>query len=221
MAFYDLIIIGSGPAGLAAAVYGSSEGLHTLVIEREAPGGQAGTSSNIENYLGFLSGLTGANLARRAVAQAIKFGTEILNPQEVVAIRVDGTYRIAKLADGTEIRSHVMLIACGVTYRKLTDVKGIDNLTGAGVYYGASLVEALQYKGQDVFIVGGANSAGQAAIHFSKYAKTVTLVVRANSLNEKMSQYLVLQINETNNIRVLLNSIVSEVRGDNRLEASP
>jgi thioredoxin reductase (NADPH) len=218
MAFYDLIIIGSGPAGLAAAVYGSSEGLHTVVIEREAPGGQAGTSSNIENYLGFPSGLTGANLARRAVAQAIKFGTEILDPQEVVAIRVDGPYRIAKLADGTEIRSHVMLIACGVTYRKLTDVKGIDKLTGAGVYYGASLVEALQYKGQDVFIVGGANSAGQAAIHFSKYVKTVTLVVRANSLNERTSQYLVHQINETNNIRVLLNSIVSEVRGENKLE---
>jgi thioredoxin reductase (NADPH) len=146
MPFYDLIIIGGAPAGLAAAVYGASEGLHTLLIERQAPGGQAGTSSNIENYLGFPSGLTGGNLARRAVAQAIRFGTEILNPQEVAGIRVDDPYRIAKLRDGTELSCHTMLIASGVTYRRLTDVKGIDKLTGAGVYYGASIVEALHYK---------------------------------------------------------------------------
>lgn len=219
MAFYDLIIIGGGPAGLAAGVYGASEGLHTLLIERQAPGGQAGTSSNIENYLGFPSGLTGGNLARRAVAQAIKFGAEILNPQEVVGIRANGPYRIAKLGDGTEISCHAMLIACGVSYRRLDDVKGIDKLTGAGVYYGASYVEALDYNGQDVFMVGGANSAGQAAIHFSKYAKKVTLLVRSDSLNKKMSQYLIHQINETDNISVWLNSIVTEVRGENKLES--
>src|ERR671910_1473635 len=219
MPFYDLIIIGGGPAGLAAAVYGASEGLGTLLIERQAPGGQAGMSSNIENYLGFPSGLTGSNLARRAVAQAIRFGAEILTPQEAVAIRVDGPYRIVKLRDGTEISSHVLIIACGVSYRNLDGVKGIEKLTGAGVYYGASMVDALSYKGEDVFIVGGANSAGQAAIHFSKYAKTVTLLVRGDSLNKSMSQYLVHQINETPNIHILLNSKVTEVHGENRLES--
>ena len=218
MAFYDLLIVGGGPAGLAGAVYGASEGLHTLVVERQAPGGQAGTSSNIENYLGFPSGLTGSSLARRAVAQAVRFGAEILDPQEVVSIRVDGQYRIAKLGDGTEIRCHALLIACGVAYRKLDDVKGIDKLDGAGVYYGASMAEALHYRGQDVYIVGGANSAGQAAIYFSKYAKQVTLLVRAASLAEKMSQYLIHQINETDKIRVWLNSVVTEVYGEKRLE---
>src|SRR5687768_10558222 len=197
MPFYDLIIIGGGPAGLAAAVYGASEGLGTLLIERQAPGGQAGMSSNIENYLGFPSGLSGSNLARRAVAQAIKFGAEILTPQEVVSIHVDGPYRIVKVKDGTEIRSHVLIIACGVSYRNLDGVKGIEKLTGAGVYYGASMADALSYRGEDVFMVGGANSAGQAAIHFSKYAKTVTLLVRGDSLNKSMSSYLVHQINET------------------------
>lgn len=218
MPFYDIIIIGGGPAGLAAAVYGASEGLSTLLIERQAPGGQAGMSSNIENYLGFPSGLTGSNLARRAVAQAIRFGTEILTPQEVVAIRVDGPYRIVKVKDGTEISCHAMIIACGVSYRNLKDVNGIDKLTGAGVYYGASMVDALSCKGEDVFMVGGGNSAGQAAIHFSKYAKTVTLVVRGDSLNKSMSRYLIHQINETPNIHVSLNSKVTEVRGENRLE---
>ena len=218
MPFYDLIIIGGGPAGLAAAVYGASEGLSTLLIERQAPGGQAGMSSNIENYLGFPSGLSGSNLARRAVAQAIRFGAEILTPQEVVGLRVDGPYRIVKLKDGTEISSHVLIIACGVSYRSLEGVKGIEKLTGAGIYYGASMVDALSYKGEDIFMVGGANSAGQAAIHFSKYAKTVTLLVRGDSLNKSMSRYLIYQINETPNIRVLLNSKVTEVHGENRLE---
>ena len=218
MPFYDLIIIGGGPAGLAAAVYGASEGLSTLLIERQAPGGQAGMSSNIENYLGFPSGLSGSNLARRAVAQAIRFGAEILTPQEVVGLRVDGPYRIVKLKDGTEISSHVLIIACGVSYRSLEGVKGIEKLTGAGIYYGASMVDALSYKGEDIFMVGGANSAGQAAIHFSKYAKTVTLLVRGDSLNKSMSRYLIHQINETPNIRVLLNSKVTEVHGENRLE---
>jgi thioredoxin reductase (NADPH) len=219
MAFYDLIIIGGGPSGLAAAVYGASEGLHTLVIEKQAPGGQAGASSDIENYLGFPSGLSGASLARRAVAQALRFGAEILDPQEVASIRSDGQYRIAKLGDGTEIRCHTMVIASGVTYRRLEDVEGIDKLTGAGVYYGASMAEALDYQGQDVYIVGGANSAGQAAIHFSKYAKHVTLLVRDNSLSKKMSQYLIHQINETDNINVWLDSAITEVKGENKLEA--
>ena len=219
MPFYDLIIIGGGPAGLAAAVYGASEGLSTLLIERQAPGGQAGMSTNIENYLGFPSGLTGSNLARRAVAQAIKFGAEILTPQEVVGIRVDGPYRIVKVKDGTEISCHALIIACGVSYRHLDGVKGLEKLTGAGVYYGASMVDALSCKDEDVFMVGGANSAGQAAIHFSKYAKTVTLLVRGDSLNKSMSQYLIHQINETPNIRVLLNSKVTEVHGENRLES--
>src|SRR5215211_2324487 len=218
MPFYDLIIIGGGPAGLAAAVYGASEGLSTLLIERQAPGGQAGMSSNIENYLGFPSGLTGSNLARRAVAQAIRFGAEILTPQEAVGIRVDGPYRIVKLRDGTEISCHVVIIACGVSYRNLDGVKGIEKLTGAGVYYGASMVDALSVKGEDVFMVGGANSAGQAAIHFAKYAKTVTLLVRGDTLNKSMSRYLIYQINETPNIRILLNSKVKEVHGENRLE---
>jgi thioredoxin reductase (NADPH) len=218
MPFYDLIIIGGGPAGLAAAVYGASEGLSTLLIERQAPGGQAGMSHNIENYLGFPSGLSGSNLARRAAAQAARFGAEILAPQEVVSLRVDGPYRIVKLNDGTEISCHALLIACGVSYRELKDVKGIDKMTGYGVYYGASMVEALSCKGEDVFMVGGANSAGQAAIHFSKYAKTVTLVVRGDSLSKSMSHYLIHQIDETANIHVLLNSKVTEVRGENKLE---
>ena len=219
MPFYDLIIIGGGPAGLAAAVYGASEGLSTLLIERQAPGGQAGMSSNIENYLGFPTGLTGSNLARRAVAQAIRFGAEILTPQEVVGIRIADPYRIVKVKDGTEISCHALIIACGVSYRNLDGVKGMEKLTGAGVYYGASMVDALSCKGEDVFMVGGANSAGQAAIHFSKYAKTVTLLVRGDSLNKSMSSYLVHQINETPNIRIVLNSKVTEVHGENRLES--
>ncbi|MFZ0556344.1 MAG: FAD-dependent oxidoreductase [Nitrososphaeraceae archaeon] len=218
MPFYDLIIIGAGPAGLAAAVYGASEGLSTLLIERHAPGGQAAMSSNIENYLGFPSGLTGSNLARRAVVQAIRFGVEILTPQEVIGIRIDGPYRIVHLKDGKEISCHALLIACGVSYRKLEDIKGIDKLTGAGVYYGTSMVEALASQDEDVYMIGGANSAGQAAIHFSRYAKTVTLVVRGDSLTKSMSHYLVNQINRISNIKVLLNSKVVEVQGENRLQ---
>ena len=217
MPFYDLIIVGAGPSGLAAAVYGASEGLHTLLIEREAPGGQAGMSSNIENYLGFPTGLTGANLARRAVAQAARFGAEILTPQEATGIRVDWPYRFVKLNDGTEISCHTLLISTGVSYRKL-DVPGIERLTGAGVYYGAAMTQALSCRDEDVYMVGGANSAGQAAIYFSKYAKEVTMLVRGDSLAKSMSQYLVDQINNTGNIRVWLNSSVVEVKGENRLE---
>lgn len=219
MPFYDLIIIGAGPSGLAAAVYGASEGLSTLLIERQAPGGQATLSSNIENYLGFPSGLTGSNLARRAVAQAIRFGVEILTPQEVTGVRIDGPYRIVQLSDGKEISCHALLIASGVSYRKLKDIKGIDRFTGAGVYYGASMSEALSSQGEDVYMVGGANSAGQAAVHFSKYAKRVTLLVRADSLTKSMSQYLVNQIKMISNVIVQLNSKIVQVDGENRLQS--
>jgi len=215
--FYDVVIVGGGPAGLAAAVYGASEGLRTLMIEREAPGGQAGTSSRIENYLGFPAGLSGWDLARRAVAQAERFGAEILAPQEVASLRAEDPYRIVKLVDGTEISCHTMMIATGVSYRKL-DVPGVEALTGAGVYYGAAQSEAVYYKGEDIYIVGGANSAGQAAMYFSRYAKSVTMLVRGDSLAKGMSQYLVAQIEATPNIRVLLNSSVKEVHGSDRLE---
>src|ERR1700758_3021026 len=170
--FYDLAIIGGGPAGLAAAVYGASEGLKTVMIEREAPGGQAGMSSRIENYLGFPSGLSGADLARRAVAQAKRFGVEIVSPQEATEIRVDGPYRHVKLADGSEISCHALLLAMGVQWRTL-DIPGIDRLQGAGVYYGGGTSEAISCKGETVYVIGGANSAGQAAMYFSKYAAKV------------------------------------------------
>jgi thioredoxin reductase (NADPH) len=218
MPFYDLIIVGAGPAGLAAAVYGASEGLHTLLVEKEAPGGQAGMSSNIENYLGFPTGLTGANLARRAVTQAARFGAEILTPQEAIGIRVDGPYRFVKLNDGTEISCHTLLIATGVSYRKL-DVPGIERLTGAGVYYGAAMTQALSCRDEDVYMIGGANSAGQAAIYFSKYARRVTMLVRGDSLSKGMSQYLADQIVKTENIKVWLHSSVVEVKGEKKLES--
>src|SRR5712675_2896463 len=174
--FYDLAIIGGGPAGLAAAVYGASEGLHTVMIEREAPGGQAGMSSRIENYLGFPAGLSGGDLARRAVTQARKFGVEILAPQEVTKLRVDGASKFVTLLDGTEIGAKALVIATGVSYRKLA-VPGMERVQGAGVYYGAAMTEAATCKGEDVYIVGGANSAGQAAMFFSKYARRVVMLV--------------------------------------------
>ena len=215
--FYDLIIVGGGPAGLAAAVYGASEGLNTVMIEREAPGGQAGTSSRIENYLGFPNGLTGADLARRAVTQARRFGVEIL-AQEVTGLRVQDQYRIVTLADGGQISAHALIIATGVSYRKL-DVPGLDRLTGAGVYYGAAMTEAMACQGDDVYIVGGANSAGQAAMYFSKYAHCVTILVRGDSLEKGMSQYLVDEIKDTPNIRVRLRTQVVEAQGETQLEA--
>src|ERR1700683_480024 len=178
--FYDLAIIGGGPAGLAAAVYGASEGLHTVIVEREAPGGQAGMSSRIENYLGFPTGLSGGDLARRAVAQALRFGVEILAPQEAVAARTEGPYRILKLTDGSEISCHALMIATGVQWRKL-DAPGIDRLQGAGVYYGGGATEALACKNETVYVVGGANSAGQAAMNFAKYAQKVFILVRGES----------------------------------------
>ncbi|HEX5322809.1 MAG TPA: FAD-dependent oxidoreductase [Capsulimonadaceae bacterium] len=215
--FYDLIIVGGGPAGLAAAVYGASEGLCTLMLDRIAPGGQAATSSRIENYLGFPAGLSGADLARRAVAQARRFGVEILSPQEVESVEVRDQYRIVKMADGKEVSCHALLIASGVSYRKL-DVPGIEPLTGVGVYYGAAMTEAIACKDEDVYIVGGANSAGQAAIYFSRYARQVVMIVRADSLEKSMSQYLIDEIRQTSNISVELNTSVVGVQGGDRLE---
>lgn len=216
--FYDLVIVGGGPAGLAAAVYGASEGLSTVMIEREAPGGQAGSSSRIENYLGFPVGLSGADLARRAVTQAKRFGVEILTPQEVTGVRVEDPYRIVKLVDGSEISCHALLVATGVAWRKL-DVPGIEKLTGAGVYYGAAQTEALACSGEEVYIIGGANSAGQAAMYFSKYARKVTMLVRAESLTKSMSQYLIEQIEATDNVTLQVRSSVVEVKGETSLEA--
>ena len=216
--FYDLIIVGAGPAGLGAAVYGASEGLHTALIEREATGGQAGTSSRIENYLGFPKGISGADLARRATDQARRLGAEILTAVEVEAVRVEGKYRIVTLNDGTELSCHALVITSGVTVRELT-VPGVKELTGAGVYYGAALTEAAFYKGKHVFVVGGANSAGQAAMFFSRYAGQVTMLVRGTSLSKSMSQYLIDQIDANENIDVQVNTIVLEAFGDERLEA--
>jgi thioredoxin reductase (NADPH) len=215
--FYDLAIVGGGPAGLAAAVYGASEGLHTVIIEREAPGGQAGMSSRIENYLGFPAGLSGSDLARRAVVQAQRFGVEILSPQEAVGIRTEGSYRIMKLADGSEISCHALMIASGVQWRRL-EAPGIDRLQGAGVYYGGGATEALSCKGETIYVIGGANSAGQAAINFAKYAERVIMVVRGASLASTMSQYLIDQIKETPNIQVWANAGIVEAHGETRLE---
>ncbi|MBV9502781.1 MAG: FAD-dependent oxidoreductase [Acidobacteriaceae bacterium] len=214
--FYDVAIVGGGPAGLAAAVYGASEGLKTLIVEREAPGGQAALSSRIENYLGFPSGLPGSELANRAVTQARRFGVEIVSPQEASAIRVDGPYRYLKLSDGTELSCHTMVLATGVQWRTL-DVPGIEHLQGAGVYYGAGPTEAISCREEDVYIVGGANSAGQAAMFFSKYARRVIMLVRGPSLAATMSQYLIDQIQKTENIQVEYRSRVTAVGGEDHL----
>jgi thioredoxin reductase (NADPH) len=216
--YFDLIIVGAGPAGLGAAVYGGSEGLRTALIEREATGGQAGTSSRIENYLGFPRGLSGADLARRATAQASRFGVEILTTQEVTKVRVDELYRIAVLEDGSELSCKAMVVASGVTTRTL-DAPGVEKLTGAGIYYGAALTEAAHYRGRHIFVVGGANSAGQGAVFFSRYAKQVTMLVRGSALSRSMSHYLINQIAETPNIEVCVETEVVEAHGDNRLEA--
>ncbi len=215
--FYDLIIVGGGPAGLAAAVYGASEGLTTVLVEREAPGGQAGSSSRIENYLGFPVGLSGADLSRRAVTQARRFGVEILSPQEVSGVRSQDSYRIIKLSDGSEISCHALLIATGVSYRKLT-VPGMEALAGAGVYYGAAMTEAIACSGEDIYIIGGANSVGQAAMHFSKYARRVIMLVRGASLTASMSQYLIDQIETVENIQVCTGCSVVAVHGTDHLE---
>jgi thioredoxin reductase (NADPH) len=215
--FHDLVIIGAGPAGLAAAVYGGSEGLSTVMVEEQAPGGQAGTSSRIENYLGFPSGLSGADLARRGVTQAKRFGVEILTPQTATGLRVEGPYKHVTLADGSEVSAHVLMLSLGVTWRRLP-AEGADPLTGKGVFYGATMTEALGCQGETVYMVGAGNSAGQAALHFADHADGVVMVVRGDSIEEKMSRYLVDRIRETPNIQVLLQHEVRSCVGEDRLE---
>jgi thioredoxin reductase (NADPH) len=214
---YDLIVVGTGPAGLASAVYGASEGLSTLLIEREAPGGQAGTSSSIENYLGFPVGLSGADLARRAVAQARRFGAEILTPMEAVKLETQGGYHMLTLSDGSTVASQALIVATGVSYR-LLDVPGAERLAGAGLFYGAAITEALSVRDHDVFVVGAGNSAGQAALYLSRYASSVTLLVRGHSLAESMSSYLIERIEEIANLAVRTGVSISELHGEQSLE---
>jgi len=214
---YDVVIIGAGPAGLAAGVYGGSEGLNTLLIEKRAPGGQAGTSSRIENYLGFPKGLSGADLTRRAISQATRFGVEFLSPQEVKHISVMENYKNITLVDGTEIHTKSIVIATGVDYRR-HPAKGIEDFTGAGVYYGAATTEAAACKNQDVYIVGGGNSAGQGAMYLSQFARNVYILVRKPDLSSTMSSYLIDQINGTENIHVLGKHQVLEASGSDHLE---
>jgi thioredoxin reductase (NADPH) len=214
---YDVVIIGAGPAGLAAAVYGASEGLKTLLIERKAPGGQAGTSSRIENYLGFPAGLSGADLTRRAISQAKRLGAEFLSPQAVNAITQKDGYKTIILDDGPEIVSRTVVITTGVDYRKL-DVKGVENYTGAGIYYGAATTEAAACKGKEVYVIGGGNSAGQAAVYLSKFAENVYIIIRRDSLSYTMSAYLIQQIANLPNIHVLADTEIIEASGHNCLE---
>ncbi len=213
---YDLIVVGGGPAGLAGAVYGASEGLKTVLVESTVTGGQAGTSSQIENYLGFPSGVTGADLARRATTQAKRFGAEVVVPLAVTSIRVEDPYRILTLSDGSELSCHALLLATGMAVRRL-DVPGIDDFTGAGVFYGAALSEASACRGEHIFVVGGANSAGQATMLFSRYASKVTMIVRRDSLRATMSSYLLDRIEATENVEVLTGAQVVEARGDKSL----
>lgn len=214
---YDVVIIGAGPAGLAAAVYGASEGLETLLIEKRAPGGQAGTSSRIENYLGFPTGLSGSDLARRAITQATRFGTEFLSPQEVVNIEIKDQYKIITLKDGSMVNAKSIVITTGVDYRKL-EAPGIADFTGAGVYYGAATTEAGACKGKNVYVVGGGNSAGQAAMYLSKFAAKVFILIRRDNLKSSMSSYLIDQINNTENIVLQPFSQITEAHGEEKLE---
>lgn len=215
---YDLIVIGAGPAGLAAAVYGASEGLSTVVVEREAVGGQAGMSSRIENYLGFPAGLSGGDLSRRAMVQARRFGATFLLTQEVSGLHDhDGIIGVT-LSDGTELRAQSVVIATGVSYRRL-DAPGVQALTGRGIYYGAAMTETAAVRGEDIFIVGGANSAGQAAMYFSTVAKSVTLLIRGEGLSANMSHYLSARIEQTPNIRIRCHTGIAEATGDSHLES--
>jgi thioredoxin reductase (NADPH) len=215
--FYDLIVIGGGPAGLGAAVYGASEGIRTMLVEREAVGGQAGQSSKIENYLGFPSGIAGGDLARRAATQARRFGAEMLLTSDVASLEVCGSARVVRLADGSQLSAHSALLTTGVAYRRLR-VPGVDDFTGRGVYYGATSTEAQSCWDQDVYIVGGANSAGQAAVFFARKARDVTLVVRGPDLERSMSQYLIQQIEQLPNVRVRTNSEITGASGSDHLE---
>ena len=216
--FYDLIVIGGGPAGLGAAVYGASEGLRTVLVERTATGGQAGQSSRIENYLGFPDGVSGAQLTDRARRQAAKFGAEVLTTRDVIGLEVNGSARGVRFADGTAIDAHTVILATGVSYRQLA-APGLDEMTGRGVYYGSALTEAAACSGQDVYIVGGANSAGQAAIYLARGARSVTILVRGASLQRSMSYYLVQQIEDVPNISVRTCTEVIEAHGDGHLES--
>jgi thioredoxin reductase (NADPH) len=215
--FYDLIVIGGGPAGLGAAVYGASEGLRTVLVEQEAIGGQAGQSSRIENYLGFPSGIGGGDLARRATTQARRFGAEMLLASEVTGLEVCGSARVVRLSDGEELSAHAVLLTTGAAYRRLA-AAGVDELTGAGVYYGATATESQSVRGEDIYIVGGANSAGQAAVYFARTARTVTIVVRGPSLERSMSHYLIEQIRRLPNVRVRTTSSIVEAGGADHLE---
>ncbi len=215
--FYDVVIVGGGPAGLGAAVYAASEGLRTVLVERQATGGQAGQSSRIENYLGFPDGVTGSQLTDRARRQAHKFGSEILTTRDVVGLDVRASSRAVRFADGGEVVAHAVLLATGIAYRKL-GVPGADALTGRGVFYGSASTEAPACVGNDVYIVGGANSAGQAAVFLARHARRVTMLVRADSLEKSMSYYLIRQIDEIPNIEVRLGTEVSAVHGDEHLE---
>ena len=217
--FYDVLIIGAGPAGLGAGVYAAAEGYSAAMIEHEATGGQAGTSSRIENYLGFPNGISGADLAQRAAAQAQRLGTELLSAQEAISVRVDGPYKIVTLADDTELSCHALTIATGMSLREL-DAPGVKEITGAGVYYGAALTEAAHYRDEPLLVVGGANSAGQGAMFFSRYASQVTMLVRSASLSDSMSQYLIDQIGGTDNIHVIANVEIVAVSGDGKLEST-
>ncbi len=216
--FYDLIVVGGGPAGLAASVYGASEGLSTVMIEREAPGGQAGTSNRIENYLGFPKGISGADLARRAIAQATRLGAEIITAAEVDKVEVAGPLKTVHLTDGSELTCRALIIASGMTVRRL-HIPGYERFEGAGIYYGAAATEAATYRDKHVYVIGGANSAGQAAVMFSRTSSKVTLVVRSGDLGEKMSAYLVDQIGAIENIEVLTSRSVVEVTGADRVES--
>lgn len=214
---YDVVIIGAGPAGLAASLYGATEGLKTLLIERNNPGGQASSSARIENYLGFPSGLSGADLTRRALTQTMRFGTEVLTPQEVIGIRVQDGYKIIEMADGSEVFSKSVIISTGVAYRKL-EVPGADTFTGAGVYYGSAAVEAHACKDEIIYIIGGGNSACQAAMYMSKFAREVNMLLRKEFLSELAASYLVDQITKVPNIHVLGNTEIVAMNGDTRLE---
>lgn len=214
---YDVLIIGGGPAGLAASVYGSCEGLKTILIEKSNPGGQASSSARIENYLGFPKGLSGADLTRRAIAQTLRFGTEILTPKTVKSIRMKDGYKITEMTDGSEVHSKTVIIATGVEYTKL-DIPGLDKFTGAGVYYGSASIEAHACKDEIVYIVGGGNSACQAAMHICKFAKEVNIVIRRESITKTAANYLIENISKTPNIKVHTNTEVMSVDGDNVLE---
>jgi thioredoxin reductase (NADPH) len=216
--FYDLIVIGGGPAGLGAAVYGASEGLRTVLVERTATGGQAGQSSRIENYLGFPDGVSGAQLTSRARRQATKFGAEVLTTRDVVGLEVNGSARTVRFADGTTIDAHTVILATGVSYRQL-NAPGLDEMTGRGVYYGSALTEAAACSEQDVFIVGGANSAGQAAVYLARQARSVTILYRGPSLQRSMSYYLIQQIENIPNIKVRTCTEVIEAGGGTHLES--